>query len=1028
MSAAPTREPLDEPLETLASADPAVRLGAVQALAAAVESERRRASYQLMETAPPEVQAAAARQRARFLTALPRLQGLLTDPSPTVRGEAVYALGGLGADAAFAAEGVRHFLRDPANPPTYRQHAPLTLARILGSSALQDLDAVIGAPTAHALEVNAAFFALGELGAPALASVVAYLSAPEPALRRAAGETLGRMGTAAASAVPALVAAATTDASYGVRAAAVRALLKVEPALSTSESVVTAAALDPAHSRRLCDDVAMALARRPVTNRFDDAECGRTARRVAPSMEDRWSRMADVLAQLGAGAPRGVLEEVSIGEHGNTRDRYVVGCIAPQPQGATIDAVVRKGEGLPEGGTRRFTLVVARLDADDRVLDHRIGVLDAGARMAECHDAQSVWQPEPTRWPVVTFGYRAAYPDPQGPVMIDWRASVLAEQMAWHSRFPVVFARGGGFFDQLATTLTGRDAALVVGATSGVVQTLTVPATPLNARFATSGTLAMGVPMVVTENALLAGPFAAVTFEARPWTGAPTPLPRFISAGFQAALDPAAGPVSSLEFWRAQLTHPHMAIRLAAIHKLMETGFAADVVQPVAGLLTLPTRYADLVGEVAMKVGPPMVPALTALLRSGDPVAVRRAASLLVRPEFGGVQDVFDVATDASVTPDLRETVLEALDLRGGTPSDAQAGQLAAQLSHYCGAPARGCWRALNVLQRTGPNGRSAVLPAVRAVMSASSRPFDRVQAARAVAALGDQQAAWSVLVTEASAGSDQTLAAMSMIDTARARPVVLAAFTSANLSMRSEATRILMADAAPGEDVIRAATPLLADVDPQQRLRALQVLQRARTPAVDTLVAQALRDPDARVRDAATPMAIARIDTMLPQLREAMRQPTARRRADIVSAIGRLGADGLVAMPDLLAALDTSDASLRVSFINAIHAVGRDELPIAELERFAATRGVLPPEERRMVVLQTLTSAKRLDARALRFLRSMLSGQPPQVLELVVRALEKIGPPALPTLRRLDVPTTSPDVLSQVRSAIRQLQPGGIR
>ncbi len=1031
-AAAQTAEPSDPlaaPIAALASSDAHERLGATQALAAYVEQQRRFADYRRRDDQqqPTAADAAAARSRAHLVAALPRLAALTGDAAPAIRAEAVVVLGGLGADAAPAVERIRTFMQDPANPPGYRQYGPVALGRVLGAAAIVELEQVLATAPPGDLMTTAAFFALGETGAAATATLARLAASPDVATRRSAVDTLARSGIAAAPAVPVLTRTAAGDPDYGVRAAAIRALLKVEPALTTSAPILAAAAADPRHPRHVCDAIGTALNRRPgQAATFDERLCANTSGRQpdVDGLEAATAQKQRALASVLRGRTfNGILADIPIGgDYATAAERILVTC-APK-ETTDVQALLTGGGTLPPAPSP-LELIAVRMAADGRVLDHRSGTLDPDVRLSSCRDGQADAVLDPTRWPVLSFTHRAAYAHDGRPVVVHWAGHVILEQMTWLNRVPIVFGRPGDYVDEVHRSPGSGQTMIFVGASSGVVQRVDTPPAPLNARFATSvaGYL-MGRPLVVPTTTVLRGPLSQVTLEARPWKGAPTPLPRFISAGFQTALDPAvAAKVSSLAFWRAQLGHPHMLVRLQAIRKLIDTGFEDEALDPFIQLLSVPSRYADIAAGVGQKFGPAFVPALARVVRSGDPVAMRRALGILARHPDGGAS-VYE-ALDGTTS---RDAALEALQSLQTRPDEAQVALLARLLPQLCRARGHGCWQAQATLARAGVKGAAAA-PSVRQVLTAESTPFGRITAARTLHALGDHDTAWRALVADARAHNDDALAALHGIDKVKSRPFLLDAVISDDTRMADAAVRMLAADPAPSDDLGGVAARLLDDTRPERRVRAVGLLTHGRTPAGDALVVRAFRDTDRRVRHLAMPLVTARGVVMLPEMRRALGDAAFEQRADMARGLGQLGRQAEAALPDLVRALDTDESGLRVAAHQAILAVGRERMPTAELLRLTGARGVLPQARRRLEVLALLrSSGGPVDASALPFLREMLPGQERHVQFQVIEALTRVGSAALPVLRQLDAATSPADLRAAARQAITTVTTRALR
>ncbi len=252
-----------------------------QEAAPAAESEARAtpdvaALAKDLESADLQVRRDAVQELAllgeQALPALPGLLKVLTDQDPQVNLGALQAIAGLGPAAESALPNILEQLRVGDDQQRYR--AAFALARIaqprpeVVAEALRHTDPKTRAggtlavgwmdPSGHALlpELaarlgdddasvrSAAFESFRQLGDRGVDALRPELSNERSAARQQAAQLLGELGTAAASALPAL-GERISDQDAAVRAAVVRALASIAPDDGPTRSTVLASLQDP---------------------------------------------------------------------------------------------------------------------------------------------------------------------------------------------------------------------------------------------------------------------------------------------------------------------------------------------------------------------------------------------------------------------------------------------------------------------------------------------------------------------------------------------------------------------------------------------------------------------------------------------------------------------------------------------------------------------------------------------------------------------------------------------------------------
>jgi hypothetical protein len=176
--------------------------------------------------ADPKMRIAGARGLERLgrdaASASPALVRALEDPDRRVRLSAACALGRLDARAESAVPVLVRVLKEDQSRLDDRSRATIALAR-LGPLARPALWILLDSLAGQEESAEA----LAEIGVPSIPGLVELLTHPDPVVRRRAAGTLGRIGSAARSAVEVLTAA-LQDRDPQVRVEAVRALEEIQ--------------------------------------------------------------------------------------------------------------------------------------------------------------------------------------------------------------------------------------------------------------------------------------------------------------------------------------------------------------------------------------------------------------------------------------------------------------------------------------------------------------------------------------------------------------------------------------------------------------------------------------------------------------------------------------------------------------------------------------------------------------------------------------------------------------------------------
>ena len=297
--------------------DPKPLMAALAAPAAERRAEAARSLATLGESAAP---------------AVPVLAAALGDPSHVVRAAAAWALGNVGPAAAPAVPALIRLLRD--GDPFVRAGAAFGLGGV-GEAAtaaaaplverLNDPDERVRWRAADALAK------IGRDGA-SVGQLASLVQDAKGVGRGLAAEALGRVGPAARSAVPVLVAAAS-DARPDVRWRAIWALGRIGPAAAPAVPLLRAALADPDVRWRAADALG-AIGPRAVEARPD-----LEALLADPSSNVRW-RAASALGAIGAGQSALPLARAVRDEAENVRLAAVVGLaqLGPAADGAIAEA------------------------------------------------------------------------------------------------------------------------------------------------------------------------------------------------------------------------------------------------------------------------------------------------------------------------------------------------------------------------------------------------------------------------------------------------------------------------------------------------------------------------------------------------------------------------------------------------------------------------------------------------------------------------------------------------------------------
>jgi HEAT repeat protein len=164
--------------------------------------------------------------------AVPSLVGLLKDTDPAVKQEALYTLASIGPKAAEGVEPITALLKDPDRDVKLTSHYALGK---IGPAAKSALPALKGEMTSddEMVKVTAVWAMLKidpqnqEIAAMAIPLMADVMDHPYDFIQVEAAMSLGELGPAAASAIPALEAA-LRDNSPAVRSAAADAIRKIK--------------------------------------------------------------------------------------------------------------------------------------------------------------------------------------------------------------------------------------------------------------------------------------------------------------------------------------------------------------------------------------------------------------------------------------------------------------------------------------------------------------------------------------------------------------------------------------------------------------------------------------------------------------------------------------------------------------------------------------------------------------------------------------------------------------------------------
>jgi HEAT repeat protein/lysophospholipase L1-like esterase len=354
--------------------DPKPLIAALKAPVAERRAEAARALATLGETAAP---------------AVPALTVALADSSHVVRAAAAWALGNVGPAAAPAVPALIRLLRDV--DPFVRAGAAFGLGGVgeaaAGAAAtlidrLDDPDERVRWRAADAL----AKVGLDEASVEPLARLVQETTGLG---RGHAAEALGRLGPAARSAVPELVAAAS-DSRPDVRWRAIWALGRIGPAAAPAVPQLRAALADPDLRWRAADALGA------VGTRAIEARPELEALLTDPSSNVRW-RAASALGAIGSRQSALPLARAVRDEAENVRLAAVMGLAQLGADGASVESAFLAGLGDADSRVRLHAvrglgrlanpspsalraLETARLDEDENVRAQAAKVLRRSGR------------------------------------------------------------------------------------------------------------------------------------------------------------------------------------------------------------------------------------------------------------------------------------------------------------------------------------------------------------------------------------------------------------------------------------------------------------------------------------------------------------------------------------------------------------------------------------------------------------------------------------------------------------------------
>lgn len=897
-AASPLAEAIDAAVQDLSSADPGRRFDAITAIGHVALVLRPVAR-------PPDLSSAVAPQPPREPQALERLHAAvaplhaLLQPGPTsdarTKAEAIWALGAIGPDAALAVDAVTAFVNDRTQPATLRQHAPAALQRIAEAKSVGTIGAVLQADRADRLMVSACVFALSQAGADGVPPLIAFLSALPPeesTLREWTIDALGRIGPPATPARAALEQI-LQGTDQVLRSASLNALVKIFPQPVAIERTLAALVETAGEPVAMCETAVAALARLPGAPSADLHRCAnhrRTSTTPTPS------------------------------------HRYVATC-ASSPASASGAAT-----GLAEASqatSKALTLIATRIDRSGAALDTRRGEIDGGAAGFECTRVSVEPPDDPARWPVATVEYASSHRG-KGLTQIQWKALIDTGSMRTIQRLPERFTRTGAGLaassDQLgmlgAAESSGQggldtgDRLLMYGRASGQFQTIlaTLPARPMrHVKRPLSGQALPSGPLLVDAETVLGGPWAAIETPPVPSELAP-PL--------------GATAVEAQRFWREQLRHPHLAVKIEAAQALSRVATKdPDVVRDIVRIIEMPSDLAATIAGILRPAAAQAVPHVVAMLSHARRDVRIRAAGVLIHLGEPAIDAVSEAMNDRLG----REAILDAnVYPLPAVTADALPGLM--QALGTCGNPEAGvavkrCWDAVRMVTDLGTDAAPA-RDSLRDLLQ-RSHGHQRILVAQALFGLGDEEQGWQVFTEHAKAAefAGAAFTAMMAADSARATPVVLAALQSdapAGSNAVVEAVKFLRVDPAVLIPIVKS---MMTRADHGARIRAMSVLSSVRSSEALDVAAKALEDPEPQVRKTAYSIVESYEAEALPYLRKIAMDRSSIRRESAILKMAVLGVAAVPALDDLKTLAEDPDERIRLAAQNALIVIQKKKL-----------------------------------------------------------------------------------------------------